>query len=86
MASTGIPGTVFWISILFYCIACGLQGVPVTQSYNMTLKLIHCIKVSLYATRLAYLRVNFTFLLIYSNYTRFPIFICCRTVETCTPY
>ena len=31
--STGIPGIVFRFLHLFYCIPCGLQGVPVANSY-----------------------------------------------------
>ena len=33
MVSTGIPGIVFGFLHLFYCILCGLQGVPVANSY-----------------------------------------------------
>ena len=33
MVSTGIPGIVFGFLHLFYCIVCGLQGVPVANNY-----------------------------------------------------
>ena len=33
MVSTGIPGIVFGFLHLFYCILCGLQGVPVASNY-----------------------------------------------------
>ena len=33
VVSTGIPGIVFGFLHLFYCIPCGLQGVPVASSY-----------------------------------------------------
>ena len=35
MVSTGIPGIVFGFLHLFYCIACGLQGVPVANNYKV---------------------------------------------------
>ena len=46
VASTGIPGIVFGFLHLFYCIACGSQGVPVAtnyyiQYYVMIIGLLH---------------------------------------------
>ena len=35
VASIGIPGTVFGFLHLFYCIACGSQGVPVATNCSI---------------------------------------------------
>ena len=63
MVSTGIPGIVFGFLHLFYCIPCGLQGVPVANSYPvwsyvMIIDWYHHL-----------LTVQHTFMLISANFT-----------------
>ena len=72
MVPTGIPGTVFGFLHLFYYILCTLKPLrvvpreflwPQTVIFNdMSCKLGHCIKTSLYATGSLHLMVKFMFL------------------------